>query len=85
MFTDELLKALDRENGLMGAVLDVTSPEPLPDGHALFTHPRVLLTPHLSGESEGEFSTAAEICALNLQRLENGERLLNVVDYSKGY
>jgi hypothetical protein len=44
---EALLAALDGGR-LDFATLDVTEPEPLPDGHRLYTHPRVLLTPHIS-------------------------------------
>ena len=44
---DDLLAALE-SGQLSGAVLDVTDPEPLPDGHPLWSHPRVILTPHVA-------------------------------------
>lgn len=46
---DDLLKMLNEKDTTFSAVLDVTDPEPLPPGHALYTHDRVILTPHLSG------------------------------------
>ena len=36
---------------LSRAILDVTDPEPLPPGHALWTHPRVFLTPHVASST----------------------------------
>ena len=49
--TEELMKALDSETSpLFGAAVDVTYPEPLPDGHPLYKHPRCIVTPHLSGK-----------------------------------
>src|SRR5262249_58045101 len=47
---DDLLKALD-EGLIWGAGLDVTDPEPLPLNHPLWTHPRVIVTPHTAGGS----------------------------------
>src|ERR1700730_9944855 len=50
IYGDDLLAALD-EGLLWGAALDVTDPEPLPKGHRLWTHPRVIVTPHTAGGS----------------------------------
>ena len=47
---DALLHALDTGH-LAGAGLDVTEPEPLPVGHALLTHPRVIVTPHIASST----------------------------------
>ncbi len=46
---DALLAALDSQ--LAGAGLDVTEPEPLPVGHPLLTHPRVVVTPHIASST----------------------------------
>src|SRR5690606_11871055 len=53
-----LLQALD-SGRLSGATLDVTDPEPLPEGHALYHHPRVHLTPHVSWAAEGSAALTA--------------------------
>jgi len=45
-----LLGALD-DGRLAGAGLDVTEPEPLPSGHPLLTHPRVIVTPHMASST----------------------------------
>ncbi len=45
--TDALVDALERE-AIGGAALDVTDPEPLPDGHPLWRSPRALITPHVA-------------------------------------
>lgn len=63
----------------------MTDPEPLPEGHALWTHPRAIVTPHLSGNAEGEFDIATDIALENARRVERGERPFNVVDLAKGY
>ena len=47
---DALLAALDNGH-LAGAGLDVTEPEPLPVGHPLLTHPRVVVTPHIASST----------------------------------
>uniref|UniRef100_UPI0038F772D2 NAD(P)-dependent oxidoreductase n=1 Tax=Streptomyces niveiscabiei TaxID=164115 RepID=UPI0038F772D2 len=46
-----LLDALDSGH-LSAAVLDVTEPEPLPADHRLWSHPRVILTPHIASKVE---------------------------------
>ena len=60
---DALVAALDDEH-LYGAGLDVVYPEPLPDGHPLLTHPKVILSPHIAGgtveATEGLARSAAE-------------------------
>ena len=83
--SEEILKALDAKDGLFGAALDVTDPEPLSDNHALFTHPKCIVTPHLSGDTEGEFDIAADIALENAERLRKGEKLVNLIDPGKGY
>ena len=45
--TDALVAALEAE-AIGGAALDVTDPEPLPDGHPLWSSPRALITPHVA-------------------------------------
>lgn len=48
-----LLEGLDRWH-LAGAVLDVTDPEPLPQDHPLWSHPRVIVTPHVACQTRVE-------------------------------
>jgi phosphoglycerate dehydrogenase-like enzyme len=82
--TDALLAALT-EGRIAGAGLDVVDPEPLPRGHPLWSAPRVLLTPHISGRpalpGEARWIVAAE----NLRRYAAGDKLLNVVDLARGF
>ncbi|HTS64502.1 MAG TPA: D-2-hydroxyacid dehydrogenase [Candidatus Acidoferrales bacterium] len=82
--TDALVKALDSRK-LSGAGLDVTNPEPLPKGHALWKFPNVLITPHIAGRSDGENARYEALYIENLKRFAAGEPLLNVVDKEKGY
>jgi glyoxylate/hydroxypyruvate reductase A len=78
----DLLQAL--EEGLLGgATLDVTSVEPLPGEHPLWAHPGVLITPHVAGLTTPE--TAAPQIADNVRRAMLGERLVNQVDWQRGY
>lgn len=65
--------------GRIGAVLDVTDPEPLPPGHPLFGLPSVLVTPHLSGARGRETRHLGEFAAAEVERFVRGEQLRGVV------
>jgi phosphoglycerate dehydrogenase-like enzyme len=65
------------------AVLDVTSAEPLPPDNPLWTHPQVLLTPHIAGPVYVE--QIPEAMAEQMGRYLRGDALLNVVDLERGY
>lgn len=82
LVTDDLITALD-SGQLRAAMLDVTSPEPLPEAHAFYRHPAIFLTPHVAAETRHE--TAGNVLADNLERLLAGEPLLGEVDRSRGY
>jgi phosphoglycerate dehydrogenase-like enzyme len=84
IYGDDLLAALD-EGLLWGAGLDVTDPEPLPKGHRLWTHPRVIVTPHTAGGSPRRAGRVIETFIENLRRLRIGEPLLALIDKEKGY
>jgi glyoxylate/hydroxypyruvate reductase A len=77
-----LLGALDRDH-LAGAVIDVTEPEPLPPGHALWRHPKVILTPHVASETQA--ATAATAVIDNIRRHEAGLDPIGLVDRSRFY
>jgi len=82
---DALADALDR-NQLRGAVLDVYAGE---FEHApmarLWSNPRVLITPHISGASDRELHGGIELFRENLRAYVNGEELKNVIDWQRGY
>lgn len=82
LVTDDLL-ALMNEGHLLGAVLDVTEPEPLPQGHPLWSQPNVILTPHESGVTTP--ATAADQVTENVRRVLAGEPVNNPVDPTRGY
>jgi phosphoglycerate dehydrogenase-like enzyme len=82
--TEDLLEAL-RSGQIAGAALDVTDPEPLPQGHALWTTPRVIITPHVAARSLETLGRIGSLVAENLRRYSAGEPLLSVVDVRKGY
>jgi len=75
--TDALVEALNA--GRIRAALDVTDPEPLPEGHPLWNCPNLLLTPHLAGSSPQFAPRALKTAADELRRYINGEPLMNVV------
>ncbi|MBV7540832.1 NAD(P)-dependent oxidoreductase [Acidovorax sp. sic0104] len=79
-----LLHALD-DGRLSGATLDVTDPEPLPEGHPLYCHPRVRLTPHVSWAAQGAAELTARKFMANLARHVAGQPLEDVVDAARGY
>lgn len=82
--TDDLIEALDK--GLIrGAALDVTDPEPLPDGHPLWNAKNIVVTPHISAASTSYFDRVWGITKLNLQRLSEGGELVNKVSRKEGY
>ncbi|MDP8979607.1 MAG: D-2-hydroxyacid dehydrogenase [Acidobacteriota bacterium] len=82
--TGALVKALDSRR-LSGAGLDVTDPEPLPKGHALWKFENVIITPHIAGQSDGIDARRMVLLKDNILRFDRGEPLLNVVDKVKGY
>lgn len=79
-----LVKALDSKR-LAGAGVDVTDPEPLPKGHALWKMENVIITPHIAGRSDMDRGRMLGIVKSNIQRFADGQRLFNVVDKQKGY
>ena len=82
--TDDLVRVLD-EGAIGGAGLDVTDPEPLPDGHPLWGHPRCLLTPHVGNTPEMAVPLLAGRVRENVRRYLAGEELLGPVDVDAGY
>ncbi len=82
--TSALVKALDSQR-LSGAGLDVTNPEPLPPGHALWKFENVIITPHIAGQSDSVQGRRIDLMKENIARFDKGEPMLNVVDKKKGY
>lgn len=82
--TDDLVSAL-QSGELAGAGLDVTDPEPLPDGHPLWKLPNVIITPHVAAGSDLRSERLWIVMRENLRRYAAGEPMLSVVDTSKGY
>jgi len=78
----DLLDALERGQ-LSAAILDVCEPEPLPQGHPFWDHPRIWLTPHVAAMTQA--GTAVEAVLDNIRRHEAGLPLEGAVDRSRGY
>lgn len=81
---DALRVALD-DGRVSLASLDTVDPEPLPEGHWLYTHPAVRLSPHISWSMPGATDLLAELFIANLHRYIADEPLDGVVDVVAGY
>jgi phosphoglycerate dehydrogenase-like enzyme len=82
--TDDLVAVL-AEGRIGGAALDVTDPEPLPDGHPLWDEPRCIITPHTANTYEMAIPLLTERVRENVRRRLAGEALLGPVDPEAGY
>lgn len=74
--TDDLVSAL-KNRQIAGAVIDVTSPEPLPEDHELWDCPNLIITPHVAGQFYRRFDNVVDIFEANVQRWKSGETLIN--------
>ncbi len=81
---DALLVALEDES-IGGAALDVTDPEPLPSDHRLWSHQRVVITPHVGNTPEMGIPLLASNIEANVRRFIAGEKLIGPVDVDAGY
>lgn len=81
---DALRRALDDGRVAM-ATLDTVTPEPLPTGHWLYTHPKVRVSAHVSWSSPHAWARIVQAFADNLARYVAGEPLVGVVDPDEGY
>lgn len=77
-----LLDALDSGH-LFGAVIDVTDPQPLPPGHPLWRHERIIITPYTASVTQPQ--SAALAVADNIKRLRAGLDPVGLVDRRRGY
>jgi phosphoglycerate dehydrogenase-like enzyme len=79
-----LLSALD--NGqIAGATLDVTDPEPPPDGDPIYRHPKVVLTPHVSWTGGADTHRLANKALVNLDAYAHGVPLADIFDKNLEY
>ena len=75
--TDAILA--EATSGRLRFALDVTDPEPLPEGHPLFALPNVLISPHVGGASTAMMPRMARLVREQIERMLRGEEPLNVV------
>jgi phosphoglycerate dehydrogenase-like enzyme len=75
--TPALVRELER--GRLRAALDVTDPEPLPQGHPLWTLPNALISPHVAGDSAGAAVRAFTLAGDQVRRFATGQPLINQV------
>jgi glyoxylate/hydroxypyruvate reductase len=78
----DLIAALD-DGHLSGAALDVFRTEPLPADDPLWSHPKILVSPHVAAPTHAH--TAVKEMAENIRRFERGDRLPHLVDRTLGY
>ncbi len=65
--------------GRLRVALDVVEPEPLPEGHPLYSMPNVLISPHVGGATSAMRPRVLRLIATQIERLRRGEEPLNVV------
>jgi phosphoglycerate dehydrogenase-like enzyme len=82
--TGDLVAAL-REGTIGGAALDVTDPEPLPDGHPLWSLPNCLITPHTGNTEDMATPLLSARVRENVRRYAAGEPLIGPIDPDLGY
>ena len=82
--TDDLVAALNAGT-IAGAGLDVTDPEPLPKDHPLWKAKNIIISPHMSALSDLGQAARVLILKEQVRRFANGDKLLSVVDFKKGY
>ena len=81
---DALRAALDRGR-IARASLDTVEPEPLPEGHWLYDHPKIRLSAHVSWCMPESWDLLIAPFADNLQRRLTGQPLEGIVDPEEGY
>jgi phosphoglycerate dehydrogenase-like enzyme len=82
--TDDLVWAL-QNNVIGGAALDVTDPEPLPDGHPLWSLPNCIIAPHTASTPQMAVPLLSERITANVRRFAADEALVGPIDADLGY
>lgn len=82
---DALCDLLESDH-LSGAVLDVFTPEPIPEGHRLWTTPNLIISPHTSADDPATYNPRSlDIFLDNLRAYQDGKPLPNRFDIARGY
>jgi len=72
------------DSGRLGAaMLDVTDPEPLPAGHWAWTHPQVIITPHVASHTDAEEGARHALAVIHA--VGAGQPIPGLVDPVRGY
>lgn len=82
--TDALVSVL-LSGRIGGAALDVTDPEPLPEGHPLWRINNVIITPHVATTPEMHAEALCNRVRENVGRFMAGQPLIGRVDLDEGY
>ena len=82
--TDDLVSALN-DGEIAGAGVDVTDPEPLPDGHPLWNASNIIITPHTADTDAQVIRMFAERIRINVEALRRGQPFIGVVNKELGY
>ncbi|KAH8680736.1 D-isomer specific 2-hydroxyacid dehydrogenase [Xylariales sp. PMI_506] len=81
---EALIQALE-SGKIRGAALDVADPEPLPADHPLWKAPNLLLTPHVSWQTQSLLTRFLDVLEANLDKLSKGEEPINLVNRELNY
>lgn len=82
--TDDLVAALN-SGQIAGAAVDVTEPEPLPDGHPLWTAKNIIITPHTADTRKQVVRLFSDRIRENVQAYARGDGWVGQVDPDLGY
>lgn len=82
--TQDLIHALNNDL-IAGAAVDVTDPEPLPDGHELWSAKNIIITPHTADTRKQVVRLFSDRIRENVSAYRQGKPLVGVVDPKLGY
>jgi glyoxylate/hydroxypyruvate reductase len=71
---------------LSGAVLDVFTPEPIPQGHRLWSTPNLIISPHTAADDPNTYNARSlDLFFDNLRAWREGRPMPNLFDPARGY